>query len=144
MLIFLPPNIGFPPARPISPTPWILITPSDVVYVFIRTALHHDIRLNLPPSFSDSPRPLQNGGATIPGTPQCQVLGYGQIPDNHYGLPTGLEIDRQDHRKMHKFPLTEEELAAGHTRLMQLRELLSRFSGVDFFIVQEDADSPAS
>ncbi|ORY63816.1 alpha-ketoglutarate dependent xanthine dioxygenase [Leucosporidium creatinivorum] len=61
-----------------------------------------------------------NGGATIPGTPQCQVLGYGPIPDDHYGLPNGLVIDRQDHRKMHKFPLSEEELAKGDTRLMQL------------------------
>lgn len=48
------------------------------------------------------------------------MLGYGAIPSNHYGLPNNLQIDRQDHRKMHKYPLTDEELALGYTRLMQL------------------------
>ncbi|KAL8292458.1 hypothetical protein RQP46_001070 [Phenoliferia psychrophenolica] len=58
--------------------------------------------------------------ATIPGVEQCQVLGYGQVPPNHYGLPDDLAIARQDHTAVHKTPLTAEELAQGHTRLMQL------------------------
>lgn len=59
-------------------------------------------------------------GATIPGTPQCQVLGFGSPPPNHYGLPDDVVIERADHRKMSSQPLSDEELAAGHTRLMQL------------------------
>ncbi|KAK4704955.1 xanthine dioxygenase, partial [Phenoliferia sp. Uapishka_3] len=58
--------------------------------------------------------------ATIPGVEQCQVLGYGKIPSDHYGLPDDLVIDRQDHTKIHKTPLSAEELAKGDTRLMQL------------------------
>ncbi|GAA5971187.1 hypothetical protein JCM11641_004177 [Rhodosporidiobolus odoratus] len=61
-----------------------------------------------------------NGGATIPGVPQCQVLGYGHVPPGHYGLPDDVTIARQDHRKMSKEPLSEEELEKGYTRMMQL------------------------
>lgn len=59
-------------------------------------------------------------GATIPGVPQCQVLGYGQIPAGHYGLPDDLVINRQDHTTVHKHPLTPEEIEAEGVRLMQL------------------------
>ncbi|GAA6018555.1 hypothetical protein JCM10207_007216 [Rhodosporidiobolus poonsookiae] len=61
-----------------------------------------------------------NGGATIPGVPQCQILGYGHVPPGHYGLPDDIHIARQDHRKMSKEPLSAEELEKGYTRLMQL------------------------
>lgn len=62
----------------------------------------------------------QGKAATIPGVPQCQVLGYGQIPPNHYGLPDDLVIKRQDHTAVHKTSLSAEELEEGYTRLMQL------------------------
>jgi len=64
-------------------------------------------------------------GATIPGVPQCQVLGFGKVPENHYGLPNDIEIVRADHTTVHKTPLSKEELDAGYTRLMQLRTLPS-------------------
>lgn len=64
----------------------------------------------------------QGKAATIPGVAQCQVLGAGQVPPGHYGLPDDLVIARQDHTAVHKTPLSAEELAAGCTRLMQLRE----------------------
>ncbi|KAI5477724.1 hypothetical protein MNV49_006007 [Pseudohyphozyma bogoriensis] len=57
--------------------------------------------------------------ATIPDVPQCQVLGYGAIPKDHYGLPD-LVLKRADHTTVHKTPLTQEELDEGYTRLIQL------------------------
>ena len=68
---------------------------------------------------------LQNSGATIPGVPQCQILGYGQVPPGHYGLSDDGFIARQDHRKMHKTPLSDDELEQGFTRMMQLRASVS-------------------
>ncbi|KPV77635.1 uncharacterized protein RHOBADRAFT_33795 [Rhodotorula graminis WP1] len=61
-----------------------------------------------------------NSGATIPGVPQCQILGFGQVPPGHHGLKEDVFIARQDHRKMHKTPLSDEELEQGYTRMMQL------------------------
>lgn len=54
--------------------------------------------------------------------PQCQVLGYGRLPPDFFGLPNDFDIDRQDHTQMHHTPLSQAEIHAGYTRLMQLRQ----------------------